>query len=332
MPDPELPEAASQGPLGAGDTDKPSKQPSGSGTPAEGRPPSPEETPLGAPLPQGQTPESQAGTPITLKVERRPSIEQVPAHPEDADRFAALMVATPSQRAAFFANPVRAIGNSLPPPKYWNYKDGSSPWWPWFWYRPLRFRRDRRRIVREVFDKVADQVVDQTLASSINTDSVFDEFFAPIVKVSQRSYTSVYFLSWAAFIIGVALIGIGTYVGVHPPKGVDSTIVASIFGSSGAISALGSVLSMAVNGIRQVSLDLAKVRVVLTAFATQLGQLRAIYEGNSTSTQQVTLEGVVNLNQAIEQAMSGALAGMGGASANSSDTQGSGQDANAQSK
>ena len=61
----------------------------------------------------------------------------------------------------------------------------------------------------------------------------------------------MYLLSWAAFVVGVGLIGIGTYVGVRPPKGVDGTIVASIFGGSGAISALGSVFGMAVNGIRQ---------------------------------------------------------------------------------
>jgi hypothetical protein len=76
----------------------------------------------------------------------------------------------------------------------------------------------RRTLARQVFDKVAGQVEDQTLLSSINTDSVFDEFFSPIVRASQRSYTSIYLLSWAAFVIGVALIGLGTFIGVHPPK------------------------------------------------------------------------------------------------------------------
>jgi hypothetical protein len=157
-------------------------------------------------------------------------------------------------------------------------------------------------------------VENQSLSSSINTDTVFDEFFSPIVKVSQRSYTSVYLLSWSAFIIGVVLIGVGTYVGVHPPKGVDGTIVASIFGGSGAVSALGSVFALAVNGIRQATSDLARVRVVLTAFATQLGQLRAQFEGSSTSTTQPTFGSIIQLNQAIGTAMDGALAGMAGIS------------------
>jgi hypothetical protein len=191
-------------------------------------------------------------------------------------------------------------------------------WLPWFWYQPLRYRKARRALAKAVFNKVAGQVENQTLSSSINTDSVFDEFFSPIVRASQRSYTSVYLLSWAAFVIGVGLIGIGTYVGIHPPNGVNGTIVASIFGGSGAVSALGSVFAMAMNGIRQATSDLARVRVVLTAFATQLGQLRAQFEGSSTSTTLPTLGSVLRLNQAIGAAMDGAIASMVGANSDSS--------------
>jgi len=152
-----------------------------------------------------------AGTGAAVAVQFRPD--------PDADYLAALLTATPSLRAQFFGNPIRAIGKALPPPKYWNYTDGSSMLFPWFWYQPLRYHKARRRLAKEVFDKVAAQVENQTLSSSINTDSVFDEFFSPAVRLSQRSYTSVYLLSWAAFFIGVALIGVGTYVGVAPAQG-----------------------------------------------------------------------------------------------------------------
>jgi hypothetical protein len=226
-----------------------------------------------------------------------------------ADRLAALMVATPSLRAEFFANPVKTIGTALPSPRYWSYKD-SAFCWPWWWRHPIKFGEGRRLVVHSVFERVADQVIGKELSSSINTDSVFDEFFSPIVRVSQRSYTSVYLLSWLTFLVGTALIGVGTYVGVHPPKGVDGTIVASIFGGSGAISALASVFAMAVSSIRQASSDLAKVRVVLTAFATQLGQLRAYAEENSSSSKSPSLNEIVDLNRAIMEAMDAALAGM----------------------
>jgi len=188
-------------------------------------------------------------------------------------------------------------------------------WFPWF--HPLRYRAARRTLAKEVFDKVAGQVVDHTLLSSINTDSVFDEFFSPVVRASQRSYTSIYLLSWAAFVIGVGLIGIGTYIGIHPPKGIDGTTVASVFGGSGAVSALGSVFGMAVSGIRQATSDLARVRVVLTAFATQLGQLRAQFEGSSTGATLPPFSNVVALNQAIGEAMGSAITSMVGKSSDS---------------
>ena len=249
----------------------------------------------------------------TLKLEKRPARA---GGVTDADYLAALLTATPSLRAQFFGNPIRAIGKALPPSKYWAYEGGSSMLLPWFWYQPLRYRKARRALAKAVFDKVAGQVENQKLSSSINTDSVFDEFFSPIVRASQRSFTSVYVLSWAAFVIGVGLIGIGTFIGIHPPKGINGTVVSSVFGGSGAVSALGSVFGMAVNGIRQATSDLARVRVVLTAFATQLGQLRAQFEGSSTSTTQPTFGSVIALNQAIGEAMGGAITSMAG---NSSD-------------
>lgn len=280
-------------------------------TPEDG-PESPTDPTDGSTAGGGRQDERKSEATLKVLTQDRPATVGKDFDLTDADYLAALLTATPSRRAQFFGNPIRAIGKALPPSKYWDYKEGSSMWLPWFWYQPLRYRRARRTLAKAVFDKVAGQVQNQTLSSSINTDSVFDEFFSPIVGASQRSYTSVYVLSLAAFVVGVGLIGIGTYIGIHPPKGVDGTIVASIFGSSGAVSALGSVFAMAVNGIRQATSDLARVRVVLTAFATQLGQLRAQFEGSSTSTTQPTFGSVLQLNQAIGEAMGGALTGMAG--------------------
>jgi hypothetical protein len=247
-------------------------------------------------------------------------INKSPSNPDNADRLAALLTATPSARAQFFSNPMKVIGRSLPPPKFWDYGRARWAWLPWYWYRPLLYRRQRRALAQEIFNRVAGAVVDQTLSSSINTDTVFDEFFSPVVRISQRSYSSVYILSWAAFVAGLALIGVGAYVGIEPPARVNGTVVAGIFGGSGAISALGSAYGMSVTGIRQASSDLGRVRIVLTAFATQLGQLRALYESSSTSEQVPTVDAVQQLNQSIATALSGALAGMPSPSSSSNAT------------
>jgi hypothetical protein len=227
-----------------------------------------------------------------------------------ADRLSVLLTATPSLRADFFANPMKSIGRILPPPKYWDYGKQGWRWLPWYWYRPLLYRRQRRTLAEQIFRHVSNEVVDKTLSSAINTDSVFDEFFAPIVRVSQRSYTSISFLSWITFFAGLALIGVGAYVGVSPPANVNSTVVASVFGGTGVVSALGSVFGMVVTRIREATSDVARVRVVLTAFATQLGQLRALVEGSTTAQKEPTVEAVVDVNKAISDALSVALQGM----------------------
>jgi hypothetical protein len=230
---------------------------------------------------------------------------------QDARVLAALLTATPNLRARLFADPTRQAGTSLPPAKYWSYRPSGPGWLPWNWYgSPFRYRLERAALAKRVLDEITSQVGSddkgQGITASVSTDSVFEEYFAPIVKVSQRSFTSVFYLSIAAFIAGLSLIGIGSYIAIVPHAGTNSTVVASIFGGSGAISALGAVYAMATRGIREATLDHARVRLVLTAFATQLGQLRAIIETPPRQDATTAQE----LNDAIGKSMNAALAGI----------------------
>lgn len=221
---------------------------------------------------------------------------------KDSPALVTLLTCTPNLRAKFFANPTRAVVRSLPPVRSWDYQYPSWGWLPWRW-RPFRYHKERRLLAKQILENVTKGVGDQKVVASVNTDSVFEEYFRPIVRVSQRSFTSVYVLSIAAFVIGIGLIVFGAFVAIHPLAGTNSTVVSSVFGGSGAISALGAVYAMATRGIREATLDHARVRVVLTAFATQLGQLRAIMEQPIIS---------VNGNPA-PKAAAGAAAGTGSA-------------------
>ena len=231
---------------------------------------------------------------------------------EEAKALATLLAATPNLRAKFFANPTREVGKSLPPVKSWDYP--SPPGWrwlPWYWLgSPFRYRKERARLAKAVLEQMIVKVEEQKITTAVNTDSVFEEYFTPIIKVSQRSFTSVYLLSIAAFVAGIGLIGVGAYIAVFPHGGTNSTVVASIFGGSGAISALGAVYTMATSGIRDVTLDHTRVRVVLTAFATQLGQLRAIVErspGDERQTINKMIEHAGTLNGSIGTSMLAAI-------------------------
>jgi hypothetical protein len=226
---------------------------------------------------------------------------------QDFQELATVLTATPNLRAKFFANPTRAIGKNLPPGKYWDYGDDYD-WSSWF--KRYRWRRKvRARLAERILLTIAADIADNKLSSTVNTDAVFEDFFAPIVRVSQRSFTSVFLLSWAAFFAGLTLIGFGIYIAIAPPSGTNSTVVSTVFGGSGAISALGAVYAMATQGIRDAALDHARLRAVLTGFATQLGQLRALAERPaSEQANPVEVKPVVMLNSAITSAMQAALA------------------------
>jgi hypothetical protein len=236
------------------------------------------------------------------------SVVRVHAAPHDevvAD-LATLLMATPNLRARFFADPTREIGKRLPARKYWEYGLKTPPWNLIATLGELR--KTRAAIAQKIVCRIARQIDDGQLTSSINTDAVFAEFFAPIVRVSQRSFYTVFFLSCGTFLGGLGLIGCGVWIAVDPPSDTNSTVVASIFGGAGTIGALGSVYAMAKQGIREATIDHARLRMVLTAFATQLGQLRAVAERPPDDADKPpNMDEIRELNNAIGFSMAGAV-------------------------
>jgi hypothetical protein len=199
-----------------------------------------------------------------------------------ASRLATVLTSTPGLRARLFAKPAK-LGRQLPPRRYWDY--GIDPrLLPWHLGEFLRQRHYKRaRLGRQTLEEIAERIDRGDLSSTVNTDAVFEDFFEPIVRVSQRTFNAVFILSILAFLVGTALIGAGVYLAIYPPSKGDSTILGSVFGGSGAVSTLGSVYTMATQGITRAGSSHARLRVVLTGFATQLGQLRAIAEATPST-------------------------------------------------
>lgn len=204
-----------------------------------------------------------------------------------------LITGTPKLRAKFFANPTGQVGKQLPDKKYWPYNSNAD----------LR-RREKAELAKGILLEVAQSVKNGDLSSTVNTDSVYEDYFAPIVKVSQRSFNTMFFLCIGAFFAGLGLISSGIYIAIASSGETNSTIVGSIFGGSGAISVLGSVFAMAMSGIREATRDHAKLQIILTGFATELGQLRALAESEGGSPE---VEGVTRINREIRASMRDAL-------------------------
>jgi hypothetical protein len=246
--------------------------------------------------------------------------------PSDATLLATLMTATPGLRAKLFTNPTKQVSKNLPSDGRWNYdpgKKGTDPSNPIpairfpFGDAAARRRASRARLYREVIGAISADVTDGKLQTTVNTDAIFEEYFAPLVRVSQRSLRQVLLLTWLAFAAGLALIGAGVWIAVDPPKNVNSTLVASIFGTGGAASTLGAMYARSKQGIREATLDVVKLRMVLTGFATQLGQLRSIAEapispvssaGQEVATSSSSLDSIRKVNTDITGTVAAAIA------------------------
>jgi hypothetical protein len=181
------------------------------------------------------------------------------------DTLVTLLTASPSLRAEFFADPETAIENHLPSAKNWD--SGLDPTWlgfNWFAHRTRERRLCRRlyraRLGKALLEELAKRVKAQHLSATINTEAIYEEYFAPAVRASQRSFDWTIRLSIAVFVVGCLLIASGVVVALHPVNGVDSTILASIFGGSGAISALGGVYATVLRGMSGATTDHARLR------------------------------------------------------------------------
>lgn len=223
--------------------------------------------------------------------------------------LATVLTSSPNLRAKLFANPTKTVGKQLPARKYWDY--GIDPYL--LFRRPWRFvvRRHlyRAGFAKQTLEEIATRIDKGSLSSAVNTDAVFEDFFGPIVRVSQRTFNGVFGLSVLAFVVARGLIGAGVYIAIYPPAAGNSTILGSIFGASGAVGALGSAYAMSIGGITAEARRNARLRLVLTGFATQLGQLRGyaeVEERDGTRSSR-PLDDVTKTNRAIYQAMSAAL-------------------------
>lgn len=226
---------------------------------------------------------------------------------QDAENLGLVLTASPSLRAKFFAEPTRQVGRQLPRGRSWSYP--ANPYGgTWHLVRRFQWRRFcRRTLASAVFRDIARRIDQQQLSAKISTDAVFEDYFRPVALVSQRSFLWTLILSVATFLLGAGLVVVGALVALDPPKSVNSTALAAIFGGSGVVAALGSVLAMVVRAISNATNEHAKIRLVLTGFATELGQLRAYGEGDGNGAPPLQdLGEVQKLTKAIERAMAAA--------------------------
>src|SRR5207244_1472336 len=126
-----------------------------------------------------------------------------------------------------FANPTKMVGKQLPARKYWDYE--IDPYYlirhPWRFFAMRHLYR--ATLAKQTLEEIAVRIDKAKLLAVVNTDAVFEDFFGPIVKVSQRTFTGVFWLSVLAFGVACGLLGAGVYIAIYPPASGDSTVISS---------------------------------------------------------------------------------------------------------
>jgi hypothetical protein len=216
---------------------------------------------------------------------------------DDAKKLATLLTASSSLRAKLFAKPTRVVGDELPSEKYWDYgSDEETP-------------GARKKLAQETLEELATRIETGQLSSTINTDGVFEDYFRPISKAVRLTFFGILTLSALTFALGLGLVVAGVWIAVDPPATAtaDPTVTAVVFGGTGALSALGSLYALTLRGITGANTRHARLQLVLTGFATELGQLRAVAESQPGVSPALTLDSIKVLNEEVRKSTHEAL-------------------------
>lgn len=204
----------------------------------------------------------------------------------EARSIALRIVTTPSLRTQFFQDPQAALKEAVPL---------QAP--------PLSDERRKERVLRgQVMAEMPDAIKnDPEAATAAHAEAVMRQFFDHAIKNPETTFRFVLALSTGAFIVGALLIIAASYVGLRMEDGqTETAIVAGVLGGGGVISLLGSLFSLAKQGLSTANANDTQMRLILTTFATEMGRLRAM-----PITDQDQLEWA---NQQLQDAMVKAVA------------------------
>ncbi len=190
----------------------------------------------------------------------------------DAKQTAEQIAANPAIRARYLKDPYAAVEQAVParPPLGLGILG------------PLRILspgvdKETKQLREEVLAAVTEVTKDEPETASMrHAEAVMEQFFQAAIRNPERSFLSILGMSGLTFVVGLALVGVGVYVGLAGGDTTQDTVVASVFGGAGVFGALGSVYALARRGVSLANSNHAQIRLVLTGFATELGHLRAL--------------------------------------------------------
>ena len=174
-------------------------------------------------------------------------------------------------RAKFLENANEAVAEAVP---------GKRPF-------GLTVHPETKKLREQVLAAIPDIMGRGEAASSAHAEAVMRQFFQAAIRNPELSFMSILGLSILTFVVGVALVVTGIVTAFVGDDNTRNTIIASVFGGGGVVSALGSVYTLARRGVSIANADHAQIRLILSGFATELGHLRALPLKNLKQVEEV---------------------------------------------
>jgi hypothetical protein len=175
-------------------------------------------------------------------------------------RRARLIAYNPKLRAEYFADPDKVLASAIP------RKGVLERIWP-----PVPER------VRKLRDELSDRVLE-----IINRDPRLvcaregSSFLSEALRNPQRTFDAIVRLSIVAFAIGVLLLAGGIAAAFFSDDTTQKAVLGGASGGSGAVTILGTLLTITRDAIRKANRSDSQIRVILTGFGSEISHLRAI--------------------------------------------------------
>jgi hypothetical protein len=194
---------------------------------------------------------------------------------ENLNYISKMIVGNPKIRADYFLNPSKVLTQLLP-------------------RKIKRTKAEQCIVAAKVANKVEKAIrnnADSARLISFREALVEREvFLKEAMRNPQRTFQAVYWMSVATFLIGVCFV-LGAFLAVlFFESPMQQAIIGGLSGGAGSVATLGAVFATSMQAMRRNNGDNAQIRMILTAFVTELTHLRGLCINNFETAKKVNAE------------------------------------------
>jgi hypothetical protein len=188
---------------------------------------------------------------------------------ENFDCILKVIVGNPKIRADYFLNPSKVLAQLLP---------GIT-------------KAERCKVAAKVEEAIRNDRDHARLISFREAYIEREVFLKEAMRNPQRTFQAIYWMTVTTFLIGICFV-LGAFLATlfFKENPIQQAVIGGLSGGAGLVATLGAVFATSRQAMRRNNGDNAQVRMILTAFATELAHLRAISIKNFEAAKEVNTE------------------------------------------